>query len=60
MEFINWLNNIQISDQENWTFIGDFNFHRSLENRNREGGNMNDVMIFNEVITTQREKLHLE
>jgi hypothetical protein len=51
MEFINWLNNIQISDQENWMFIGDFNFHRSLENKNREGGNMHDVMIFNEVIS---------
>jgi hypothetical protein len=32
-------------------FIGDFNFHRSLENKNREGGNMHDVMIFNEVIS---------
>jgi hypothetical protein len=32
-------------------FIGDFNFYRSLEDRNREGGNMQDIIIFNEVIS---------
>jgi hypothetical protein len=37
MEFINWLNDIQIGDQENWMFIRDINFYRSMENRNREG-----------------------
>jgi hypothetical protein len=51
MEFINWLNDIQIGDQENWMFIRDINFYRSMENRNREGGNMHDIMIFNEVIS---------
>jgi hypothetical protein len=31
--------------------IGDFNFYRSLENRNRGGGgDMQDVMLFNEII----------
>jgi hypothetical protein len=32
-------------------FIGDFNFYRSMENRNRDGGNMQDIMVFNEVIS---------
>jgi hypothetical protein len=32
-------------------FLGDFNFYRSLEDRNREGGNMQDIIIFNEVIS---------
>jgi hypothetical protein len=32
-------------------FIGDFNFYRSLEDRNREGGNMQDIIIFNKVIS---------
>jgi len=31
-------------------FLGDFNFYRSLENKNRSGGNLNDTMIFNDAI----------
>ena len=30
---------------------GDFNSYRALSDRNRDGGNMNDVMIFNEIIS---------
>ena len=49
--FVNWLNNLQIQDDDDWMLIGDFNFYRTLENRNREGGNMNDIFIFNEIIS---------
>jgi hypothetical protein len=31
--------------------LGDFNFYRSLSDRNRPGGNINDVFIFNEIIS---------
>jgi hypothetical protein len=31
--------------------IGDFNFYRSLEDRNRDGANMQDIMVFNEMIS---------
>jgi hypothetical protein len=31
--------------------IGDFNFYRSLEDRNRDGTNMQDIMVFNEMIS---------
>ncbi|KAG2639909.1 hypothetical protein PVAP13_2KG050716 [Panicum virgatum] len=31
--------------------IGDFNFYRSLTDRNRPGGDINDVFIFNELIS---------
>jgi hypothetical protein len=31
--------------------IGDFNFYKSLEDRNKGGGNMQDIIIFNEVIS---------
>ena len=31
-------------------FLGDFSFYRSLENKNRSGGNLNDTMIFNDAI----------
>ena len=31
-------------------FLGDFNFYRSLENKNSSGGNLNDTLIFNDAI----------
>ena len=31
--------------------MGDFNFYGSLSDRNKSGGNMNDIMIFNEIIS---------
>jgi endonuclease/exonuclease/phosphatase family metal-dependent hydrolase len=42
---------MQIPDDENWLFVGDFNFYRSLQNRNRDGGNMQDIMVFNSIIS---------
>jgi hypothetical protein len=50
-DFFDWLNSIQITDDENWLFVRDFNFYRSLKNRNREGGNMQNIMIFNSIIS---------
>jgi hypothetical protein len=32
-------------------FAGDFNFYRSVTDRNKDGGNMHDIMIFNEIIS---------
>jgi hypothetical protein len=49
--FINWLNSLHFEDEINWMLIGDFNFYRSLQDRNREGGNMQDIMVFNEIIS---------
>ena len=37
-EFIEWFRNQDIEDEENWIFLGDFNFYRSLSNRNKLGG----------------------
>ena len=48
--FIAWLRNLQISDTDNWLNLGDFNFYRSTENRNRPGGNISDTFVFNEAI----------
>lgn len=53
-EFVDWLNNLNILDDENWLLIGDFNLYRSIEDRNRDGANMNDIMLFNEIISEQR------
>lgn len=45
-EFIGWFRDNDIGDTDNWIFLGDFNFYRSLSNRNRPGGNLNDTLIF--------------
>jgi hypothetical protein len=49
-EFVDWLNSIQIQNDENWLFVGDFNFYR-LQNRNKDGGNIQDIMVFNSIIS---------
>ena len=48
--FVQWLYNLSIPDDELWLFMGDFNFVRAQDNRNRPGGNMNDMFLFNEII----------
>jgi hypothetical protein len=49
-EFINWFRSHSFDDYGNWIFLGDFNFYRSLSNRNRPGGNLADTLIFNDAI----------
>ena len=48
--FIDWLKNLQIRDDDNWLLVVDFNIYRSLEDRNKLGGNIQDTFIFNEAI----------
>ena len=48
--FVQWLLDLAIEDYELWLIIGDFNFYRSLENRNKPGGNLQDTLLFNDVI----------
>lgn len=49
-EFIQWLYNLDIQFESKWLLLGDFNFMRSLDNRNLPGGSVNDIFLFNEVI----------
>jgi len=49
-DFILWFRSHVIADNEDWLFLGDFNFYRSLENRNKPGGNLQDTLLFNDVI----------
>jgi hypothetical protein len=44
--------NLEIPDNELWLLAGDFNFYRSEENRNREGGNLQDMCTFNNFINS--------
>lgn len=39
-----------VNNTVNWIFLGDFNLYRSLDNRNRLGGNVADTLIFNDAI----------
>lgn len=49
--FVNWLYQLAIGDDDLWLLMGDFNFYRFAENRNRPGGNFNDTLIFNNIIS---------
>jgi hypothetical protein len=48
---MNWLYNLTIEDEDLWLFMRDFNFYKSDENRNRLGGNFNDSLVFNDIIS---------
>jgi exonuclease III len=48
--FLNWFKNCEADDTINWLFLGDFHFYRSLENRNKLGGNIMDTLHFNDAI----------
>jgi hypothetical protein len=50
-DFIAWLCHFDISDDSMWLFLGDFNFYRYAESRNRHGANVQDISTFNEVIS---------
>jgi hypothetical protein len=50
-EFVSWLMDLDIPVNEHWLFVGDFNFYRSIENRNRDGANLNDIFTFNGIIS---------
>lgn len=49
--FVSWLSSLQIDYSNLWLLRGDFNLYRSTENRNRPGGNQNDILLFNNVIS---------
>jgi hypothetical protein len=49
-EFVAWLKSHSIEDDENLFFLRDFKFYRSLEDRNQPGGNLQDTLIFNNII----------
>jgi hypothetical protein len=44
------MRSISIQPEDDWLFLGDFNFYRSIENRNKPGGNVADTIIFNDII----------
>lgn len=49
---MNWFESLEIDIETLLLFMGDFNFIRSLENRNLPGGNLEDIFKFNEIISS--------
>jgi hypothetical protein len=49
--FVAWLFSLKIGQEDLWLILGDFNFYRFVENRNRDGANMTDIATFNEIIS---------
>lgn len=50
-QFVQWIYHSKIDQEEHFMIIRDFNFYRSLDNRNRSGGNLNNINIFNAIIS---------
>lgn len=48
--FVAWLYSLDIGPDDLFLIMGDFHFYRSTSNRNRPGGNINDMLLFNDII----------
>ena len=42
--------NFDTSDFDNWIIVGDFNLIRQTKNRNKPGGDLSEMAMFNELI----------
>lgn len=49
--FINWFQILHMQDEDKWLILGDFNYSRYPQSRNREGGNIQDMFAFHEAIS---------
>jgi hypothetical protein len=54
------MNDIDMPVDTDWLLVGDFNMLRRLSDRNKDGGNIHDMLSFNATLTNLRlEKLKL-
>ena len=53
VEYTTWTPNLNIPSAEDWLLIGDSNYICSPSNRNKPGGNINDMITFNDFIRSQ-------
>jgi exonuclease III len=49
-DFFNWMADLDSSDYHYWMLMGDFNLIRNPGDRNRSGGDSNNMLLFNTVI----------
>lgn len=52
--FLEWFKHVEIPDDTRWLIVGDFNLIRRPENRNKPGGNIQEMLGFNEAISRLR------
>ena len=51
-EFLEWFSDIQMPESVNWLVVGELNLCRSPEDRNRPGGDLSEMLLFNEDISS--------
>lgn len=51
MGFATWLMNVDIPELDEWVIAGDFNIIRNPSNRNKPGGDLTEINLFNEIIS---------
>jgi hypothetical protein len=51
LHLLQWMHDIHISSDENYMMVGDFDLIRSPQDRNRPGGNINEMLLFSETIS---------
>lgn len=50
-QFLEWFANIDMPDSVDWLVMGDFNLIRHPENRNKPGGDFNNMFAFNQALS---------
>jgi hypothetical protein len=50
-KFASWLHNFQILVGTNWLLLGDLNFIRSEEDRNKRGRDLNVMFLYDKLLT---------
>ena len=50
--FVDWMKEIHIPDNVDWMILGDFKLMRKPENRNKPGGNLSEMFMFNDAVTS--------
>jgi hypothetical protein len=51
LALLSWFRDVEIQDDSKWLIVGDFNLLISQENRNKPGGNISEMLAFNEAIS---------
>ena len=51
-DFTEWLKQIQMPDELDWLIVGDFNLMRNTQDRNKGAGDLAEMFMFNDAIST--------
>jgi hypothetical protein len=61
LDFLNWLHDFELPEDTEWLLVGDFNLIQQPSDRNKPGGDVQEIFRFNEVISNlQLEELPLQ